>query len=107
MRLQRLRLELRMELAPDEMRVIRKFHHLDVSAVGRSPGNSHPCRHHWLFVFTIEFVAMTVALADLELAVNLMCQRVGFNLASPCAQTHGAAKLFHAAQLAQFVNHAM
>src|ERR1039458_6884013 len=50
---------------------------------------------------------MTVALADLKLAVNFMRQSVGFNLASPCAQTHGAAKFFDAAQLAQLVNHTM
>src|SRR5271169_3794918 len=50
---------------------------------------------------------MAVALADFELAINPVSQRVGLNLASPCAQTHGASKFFHAAQLAQLVNHAM
>src|SRR5258706_2616397 len=97
MRLQRLRLELGMELAADEMRMVRQFYHFDVSPVGRRTRNPQPSRHHRLFVFTIEFVAMAVALADFELAVDLTCQRVGVNLASPRSQPHGAAQLFDAA----------
>src|SRR5580700_11640972 len=50
---------------------------------------------------------MAVTLADFKLAVDLVGQSVGLNLASPRAQTHGAAKFFHAAQLAQLVDHSM
>src|SRR5713226_8180304 len=50
MRLQRLRLELGMELAADEMRMVRQLDHLNVSAVGRRTGNSQPRRHHRLLV---------------------------------------------------------
>src|SRR5258708_35069994 len=107
MRLQRLRLELGMELAADEMRMIRQSHHLYVSTVGRRPRNSQSRRHHRLLVFAVEFVAMAVALADFQLAVDFVGQRVGLNLASPCAQPHGAAQFFDAAQLAQLVDHAM
>src|SRR5258708_5005231 len=107
MRLQRLRLELGMELAADEMRMIRQFHHLYVSTVRRRPRNSQSRRHHRLLVFAVEFVAMAVALADFQLAVDFVGQRVGLNLASPCAQPHGAAQFFDAAQLAQLVDHAM
>src|ERR1700691_2446294 len=105
MRLQRLRLELGMELASDEMRMIRQFHHLNVCAVRRRTRDSQPCRHHWLFVFAVEFVTMAVALADFELAVDLVGQGAGLNLAGPCAQAHGAAKFFYTAQLAELVNH--
>src|ERR1700693_3702371 len=107
MRLQRLRLELGMKLASDEMRMIRQSHNLNVSSVGRRAGDVQPSRHHRLFVLAVEFVTMAVALADLELAINLVRQRIKLNLASPCAQTHGAAKFFDAAQLAQLIDHAM
>src|SRR5271169_3678860 len=50
---------------------------------------------------------MTVALADFEFAVDPVGQRVGFNLASPRAQAHGAAKFFNAAQLTQLIDYAM
>src|SRR6266852_4408677 len=90
--LQRLRLELGMELAADEMRMVGQFDHLNVSAIGRRTGNSQSRRHHRLLVFAVEFVAMAVALADFQLAVDLAGQRVGFNFESPCAQPHGAPK---------------
>ena len=66
MRLQRLRLELRMELAPDKVRMIRQLHHLHVSPVRRRSGNPQAGRNHRLFVFAIEFVTMPVPLADLQ-----------------------------------------
>src|SRR4051794_1834308 len=40
MRLERLRLELGMELATDKMRMIRQFHHLHISPVGRRSRDS-------------------------------------------------------------------
>src|SRR5882672_9306733 len=104
MRLQRLRLELRMELATDKMGMVRQFDHLDVSPVGRRTGNSQPRRHHRLFVFAIELIAMAVALADLQLAINLLRQRVGLDLTGPRSQAHGAAKFLDAAQLAELVD---
>ena len=60
-----------------------------------------------LFVLAIEFVAMAVALADFGFAVDLVRQRVRLDLAGPCAQPHGAAQFFDAAQFAQFVDHAV
>src|SRR6202050_1083476 len=50
---------------------------------------------------------MAMALADLEFAVNLLRQCVGFDFASPRAQPHRTAKFFDSAQLAQLVNYAM
>src|SRR5712671_4633120 len=107
MRLERLRLELRMELAPNEMRMIWQLHHLYVSSIWSRPRDAQPRRDHRLFILAIEFVAMAVAFADLKLAIDLVRQRVRLNLASPRPQPHGAAQFFHAAQLAQLVDHAM
>src|SRR5258708_20610218 len=50
---------------------------------------------------------MPVTLTDFPLAVNPVSQRVGLDLASPGAQTHGTSKFLHAAQFAQLVDHAM
>src|SRR5271166_6565882 len=96
-----------MKLAPDEMRVVRQLHDLDVSAIGRRTGNPQACGYHRLFVLAIEFVTMAMPLADLQLAVDLVRQRAGLNFAGPRTQTHGAAKFFYTAQLAQFVDYAM
>ena len=76
MRLERLRLELGMELASDEVRMIGNFDHLDVSSVRRRAGNPQAGRGQRVFVFAIEFVAMAMALADFGLAVNLVGQSV-------------------------------
>src|SRR3954463_719698 len=50
---------------------------------------------------------MPMALADLEVAVDAMCERVGLDLAGPRAQAHGAAELVDAAQLAQLIDDAV
>src|SRR6267143_751959 len=42
MGLQRFRLELRVELAPDEIRVLRNFDHLDVGTIRCRSGNPSP-----------------------------------------------------------------
>src|SRR5438876_12086618 len=107
MRLQRLRFKLRMKLAANEMRMIRQLNHLDVGAVwGRARNSQSACRQR-AFVFAVKLVAMPMALADLKLSINSVCQSSRFNLAGPSAQPHGAAQLFHAAQFAQLVDHAM
>src|SRR5438105_15696491 len=48
-----------------------------------------------------------MALADLELAVDAVRQRVGLYLAGPRAQAHGAAQLVDAAQFAQLIDDAV
>src|SRR4051812_4304042 len=50
---------------------------------------------------------MAMALADLEVAINPLRQRVGLYLAGPRAQAHGAAELVNAAQLAQLIDDAV
>ena len=76
MRLQRLRLELGMELASDEVGMVRQLHHLDVSSVRRRSGNPQAARGQRFFVLAVEFVAVAMTLADFELAVDLVGQRV-------------------------------
>src|SRR5579872_3304312 len=105
MRLQRFRLELGMELAPNKMRMVRKLNHLYISPVRSRPGNPQPARRQGLFILAVEFITMPMALADLKLPIDFMRQSSRLNLARPRPQPHGAAKFFHAAQLAQFVNH--
>ena len=84
MRLERLRLEFRMELAADEIRMVGDLHHLDVGAIGRGPGNPQAAGDQRAFVFSIELVAMAVALADLGLVVDLVGEGSGFDFAGPC-----------------------
>src|SRR3954465_6743843 len=105
MRLKRLRLELGMELATDEVRMIRQFHHFHVSSVRRGSGEAKTGSDHRLFIFAVELVAMPVPLTNLERSVNTVRQSIGLNLARPCTEPHGSAQLFHAAQFAELVNH--
>src|SRR5580704_7609187 len=107
MRLQRLRLKLGMKLAPNKMRMVRKFDHLYISPVRRRPRNPQPARRQSFFILTIEFITMPVPFADLILPVDFMRQSSRLNLASPRTQPHGAAKFLHPTQFAQLVNHPM
>src|SRR5579872_3281943 len=92
MRLERLRLELRMELASDEVLMIGQFHHFYVSPIRSRPGNAQSRRDHRLFVLAIELIAVPMPLADFEDAVDSCCQGIRLDLASPGSQTHGAAQ---------------
>ena len=107
MRLQRLRFELRMELASDEMRMVRKLNHLHISSVRRRPRNPQPARRQCFLILTIEFITMPVPFADLKLSIDFMRQSSRLNFASPGPQPHSPAKFLDPAQLAQFVNHPM
>src|SRR5579872_1823531 len=107
MRLQRFRLELGMELAPNKMRMVRKLNHLYISPVRSRPGNPQPARRQGLFILAVEFITMPVALADLKLSINFMRQSSRLDFASPSSQPHSPAKFLDAAQFAQLVNHPM
>ena len=107
MRFQRLGLELRVELAADEMRVIRKFDHFHISSVRRRTGDLESSSGQCAFVFTVEFITVAMAFADLKLAIDLVGQSTRLDFAGPGAQSHGASQFFHAAQFAQLVNHPM
>src|SRR4051812_26583482 len=69
LRLQRLRLELRMELAPDEVRVVVELHDLHVRSIRCRSRDAQPRAGEHGFVLAVELVAMTMALADLSLTV--------------------------------------
>jgi len=108
MRLQRLRLELRMELAAEEVRMARDFHDLDISCVGRGAAQPQSAASKQRFVLAIELVPVPVPLADLRRsAVGLGSQRILLQDAGPRAQPHGAAHLFHTQQFTQLVNDAV
>src|SRR5580698_315366 len=107
MRLERLRLEFRMELAADKMRMVGQLHHLHVSSIGGRTGDAQSRRRQRPFILAVEFITMPVALADFGRPINPVRQRVWLDLARPRAKTHRAAKLFNAAQFAQFVDHPM
>src|SRR5579885_2797828 len=70
MRLEWLRLEFRVELAAEEVRMVRNLKDLDVSSVRRGSGNAKSSAGEQRFVLAIEFVAMTMTLADLRLAIG-------------------------------------
>src|SRR5215469_2495781 len=107
MRLERLGFELGMELTGDKVRMVGQFHHLHVGSVRSRTRNSQSARGERFLVFTIEFVAVAVAFADLGLTVDLAGQGARLDFAGPGAETHGTAQFFDAAQLAQFVDHSM
>src|SRR3954453_6598345 len=80
MRLQRLRLELRMELAADEEWMLGDLDHLDVSPIGGRAGDAQAAAGEHGFVLAVELVAMAMALAYLEVAIDALRQRVRLDL---------------------------
>src|SRR5579862_1239353 len=95
MRLQWLRLELRVKLAADKMWMVGEFNNLHVSSIRSRTGDAQSRGDHRLFIFPVKFVAMAMALADFKLAVNLMRQGTGLYLASPRTETHRAPEFFN------------
>ena len=71
MRLQRLGLELGMELAAQEEGVVGDLDDLDVGPSGVVPVMRNPPRGQQFFVFAIELVTMAMPFADLGLPVRL------------------------------------
>src|SRR5579863_2568820 len=106
-RRERLRFELRMELAADEPGMVGNFDDLDVNAVGRAPRDAEARARQRLIVFAVEFVAVPVPLGNLERAVSLRRKRPRLEFAGPRAQPHRPAHFVDAEQFAQLVNHAI
>ena len=80
----------------------------DVGLVGRGPRDAQAATGEKRLVLAIEFVAVAMALADFGLAaVGAAGERVGLQIAGPCAETHGAAHFFNAEQLTQLVDDAV
>src|SRR5882672_6311674 len=89
------RLELRVELAADEPRVIGQLDHLDQGAVRRQAGAAHAVFGEHVAVRVRHLVAVAVALAHLGGAVHLSYARAGPQPAGIGAQPHGAAHFLY------------
>src|SRR3989441_4751069 len=101
----RLRLELGMELAGQEIRMVRYFHDLHEPAVGRFAADPKPFLHHGVKILPVDFVAVAVTLADLGLAVGVLGLRARLQDAGPLAETHVPTHALHTLELAQLVDH--
>src|SRR5579883_1940484 len=99
MRLQWLRFEFRVELAPEVPRVVRDFANLYVHAVHRLAGDPEAVARQHLLEFAIELVAVPVPLADLRCAVGLTGEAPFLQLADVRSQAHRAAEFVHTLQL--------
>src|SRR5712691_11559005 len=106
MRLQRLGLELGMELAAQIPGVIRDLSDLDVNGVRRFTREPKSVPLQDVFVFAVEFVTVAMALADFGFSVSGAREAAGCEQARISAQAHGAAQLVDAFQLAQLVDDA-
>ena len=72
--LQWFRLELRVELAAQEVRVIHYLDDLNVGAVRRCAGDTHARASEHSFIFAIEFIAVPVTLANLSCTIRFLRQ---------------------------------
>src|ERR1700692_1348335 len=96
-----------MELAPEKERMSGQLDDLPVCRVRRGTGDAHSRAGQHRFVLAIELVTVTVAFADLCLAVRFGRKRPRLKDAWPRAQAHRSTHLFDSCQLAQLVDHAM
>src|SRR6266545_2888542 len=103
-RLQRLRLELGMELHRDVIRVRRQLDDFNELSVERAADDLEPFFGQRLFVQAIELVAMAMALVDDVAAIQRVRLRSRFQLARIGPEPHGATEVIDAEQVAQLVN---
>src|SRR6266581_472721 len=101
----RLRLELRMELAGQEIRVIRNLHDFHEATIGRLPAHPQTPLHHGVEICPVYLVAMTVPFADLRLSIGVVGLRARLEDAGPLPEAHVASHAFHSLELAQLVDH--
>src|ERR1700722_7517749 len=92
MRLQRLRFEFGMKLAAQIPGMIFQFANFDVHTVRSLARQSQSMLLQHCFIFAIELVTMTMALADFRLAVRASCDASFGEHAWIRAQSHGAAE---------------
>src|SRR5437867_127895 len=93
MRASRPRLELRVELAPDEPRVLRVLDDLDELAVGAQAAEAQAMLHEQIAIAIGYLVAVPVALADLGNAVDLGRARTARETRWIGAEPHGPAHI--------------
>jgi len=70
MRCQRLRLELRVKLAAEEPRMLRRFDDLHIFSVGRAAGDAESGIGQRFFVLAIELIAVTMAFGNFGCVVR-------------------------------------
>src|SRR3954468_13846670 len=104
MRLERLRLELGMELHRDVPRVRRQLDDLDELAVERAADDLQALVGQRLLVEAVELVAMAMPLVDHVAAVQRVRLGAGAQLARVGAEPHRAAEIVDAEQVAQLVD---
>src|SRR5437870_3431694 len=107
MRLHRFRFELRMKLAPQVPGMVAKLANLHVDSVRSLASNAEAVLRQNRLVFAIEFVAVTMTLADLESSVGGARETPFGQIARVGSQAHGAAQFVHALQLAQLIDDAI
>ena len=107
MRLQRLRLEFRVELAAKVIRMIRDLADLHISAVGRFAGNLQATSSEHILKFAIELKPMPMPFADCQRSISLLRETARLQHAGPRTQPHRAAQFVDALQFSQLVNHPM
>src|SRR5262249_61732283 len=101
---QRLRLEPGLELHRQVPRVRRQLDDFDELAVERAPGDHQAALGERPLVEAIELVAVTVALVNDRLAVEVERPRPGPELAGVGPETHRSAEIVDAEEVAQLVD---
>ena len=99
------RAELRVELARDEPRVVGELDDLDQPSIRRDAAEGHPGVAKHLSILVVELEAMAVPFVHDLLAVGLVRQRAGHELAWVQAEAHGAAHLVDVPLLGHEVDH--
>src|SRR5260370_5471395 len=107
MRFERFGFKFRVELAAKKPRMIRGVDDFNVIFIRSAPGDAQARGDQRFLVIAVEFVAVAVALADLECAVSLVRERAWLQPAGPGAQSHRAAHLVDPEQFTQLVDHAV
>src|SRR5215472_15228583 len=83
MRRERLRLELRMELASQEPRMVRRFDNFHINAIGSFAADFESSSRERRLVIAIEFVAMAMALGNLGGLIRARGKRTLLQFAGP------------------------
>lgn len=84
----RLALELRMELAPDEVWMIGELNHLNEVTIRRDTRKHQACTLKSITVVVVDLEAMAVPLADVFRTVDLRCERTGLECARIRTKPH-------------------
>src|SRR5208337_617410 len=96
-----------MKLATQEPGVVADFNDFHVGAIRGHTRQVQPLGNKDFLIIAVEFVAMAVALGNLELAVGLMSKRAGLEPGGPSSQAHGTPQLINSPQFTKFVDDAM